>query len=106
MLSKLRGGCPSNTKQARAKCKNHSNAIWSVHPPSARTKEHNGCGYNNTQSASLVMWVTNCRNYSGESSNIRKRFGSTEHPLFFPVSYKLGNCDFTGPVFYTLLRPH
>jgi uncharacterized protein (TIGR00303 family) len=31
------------------------------------------------------MWVTNCRNYSGESSNIRKRFGSTEHPLFFLV---------------------
>ncbi|MGZ4929297.1 MAG: nicotinate mononucleotide-dependent phosphoribosyltransferase CobT [Halobacteriota archaeon] len=31
------------------------------------------------------MWVTNCRNYSGESSNIRKRFGSTERPLFLLV---------------------
>jgi len=31
------------------------------------------------------MWVTNCRNYSGESSNIRKRFGNSEHPLFLLV---------------------
>ncbi len=31
------------------------------------------------------MWVTNCRNYSGESSNIRKRFGSTERPFFLLV---------------------
>jgi uncharacterized protein (TIGR00303 family) len=31
------------------------------------------------------MWVTNCRNYSGKSSNIRKRFGSTERPLFLLV---------------------
>jgi uncharacterized protein (TIGR00303 family) len=31
------------------------------------------------------MWVTNCRNYSGESSNIRKRFGSIECPLFLLV---------------------
>jgi uncharacterized protein (TIGR00303 family) len=31
------------------------------------------------------MWVTNCRNYSGESSNIRKRYGSTERPLFLLV---------------------
>ncbi|MGZ4863725.1 MAG: nicotinate mononucleotide-dependent phosphoribosyltransferase CobT [Halobacteriota archaeon] len=31
------------------------------------------------------MWVTNCRNYSGESSNIRKRFSNAENPLFFLV---------------------
>lgn len=31
------------------------------------------------------MWVTNCRNYSGKSSNVRKRFGSIEHPLFLLV---------------------
>jgi len=31
------------------------------------------------------MWVTNCRNYSRESSNIKKRFGSTERPLFLLV---------------------
>jgi uncharacterized protein (TIGR00303 family) len=42
------------------------------------------------------MWVTNCRNYSGESSNIRKRFDSIERPFFLLVLSNSEIANVTG----------